>query len=112
MVQALQQEGTDLFPELVKNVNLTGTQVGELLSTHEASLGSQVEGQIQSLEQELVQLRWKSTELSQLANMQDHVCFLKVLVLNWGVAGTWLNFNFSLNKIRHAVYFKPCFICS
>lgn len=105
MVQALQQESADVFPELVKNVNLTGTQVGELLSTHETSLGSQVEGQIQSLEQELVQLRWKSTELSQLADMQDHICFLKVLVLNWGVPGTWFNFNFSLSKIRHAVYF-------
>ncbi|TMS07585.1 Tripartite motif-containing protein 16 [Larimichthys crocea] len=63
--------------ELVQNVNLTGTEFGELLSTHETSLGSQVEGQIHQLEQEVAQLRWKSAELSTLADMQDHICFLK-----------------------------------
>ena len=79
MVQALEQESTDLFSELVKNVNYTGIQVGELLSTHGTSLGSQIEGQIHRLEQEVVQLRWKSEELSRLADMQDHICFLKVM---------------------------------
>ncbi|XP_076591775.1 finTRIM family, member 86 [Chaetodon auriga] len=77
LAQALQQESTDLFSELVKNVNLTGIEVGELLSTHETSLGSQVEGQIHRLEQEVAQLRWKSAELTTLADMQDHICFLK-----------------------------------
>ncbi|XP_070761673.1 finTRIM family, member 86 [Enoplosus armatus] len=77
LVQALEQESTDLFSELVKDVNLTGIQVGELLSTHETSLGSHVEGQIHRLEQEVAQLHWKSEELSRLANMQDHICFLK-----------------------------------
>ncbi|XP_042270762.1 finTRIM family, member 86 [Thunnus maccoyii] len=77
LVQALEQESTDLFSELVKNVNYTGIQVGELLSTHETSLGSKIEGQIHRLEQEVVQLRWKSEELSRLADMQDHICFLK-----------------------------------
>ncbi|XP_044057278.1 finTRIM family, member 86 [Siniperca chuatsi] len=77
LVQALEQESTDLFSELVKNVNLTGTEVGELLSTHETSLGSQIEGHIHRLEQEVAQLHWKSEELSRLANMQDHICFLK-----------------------------------
>ncbi|XP_034557544.1 finTRIM family, member 86 [Notolabrus celidotus] len=77
LVQALEQESTDLFSELIKEVNQTGIQVGELLSTHEESLGSQVEGQIQRLEQEVAQLRWKSEELSRLADMQDHSCFLK-----------------------------------
>ncbi|TKS81382.1 Tripartite motif-containing protein 16 [Collichthys lucidus] len=77
LVQALQHESTDLFSELVQNVNLTGTEFGELLSTHETSLGSQVEGQIHQLEQEVAQLRWKSAELSTLADMQDHICFLK-----------------------------------
>lgn len=77
LVQALGQESTDLFSELIKKVNQTGIQVGELLSTHEASLGSQVEGQIHRMEQEVAQLRWKSEELSRLADMQDHICFLK-----------------------------------
>ncbi|KAG8002202.1 Tripartite motif-containing protein 16 [Nibea albiflora] len=77
LVQALQHESTDLFSELVQNMNLTGTKFGELLSTHETSLGSQVEGQIHRLEQEVAQLRWKSAELSTLADMQDHICFLK-----------------------------------
>uniref|UniRef100_A0A3Q1F5L0 Uncharacterized protein n=1 Tax=Acanthochromis polyacanthus TaxID=80966 RepID=A0A3Q1F5L0_9TELE len=66
LVQALQNESTDLFSELVKNVNLTGMQVGELLSAHETSLGSQVEGQIHRMEQEVAQLRWKNEELSRL----------------------------------------------
>ncbi|XP_023256337.1 E3 ubiquitin/ISG15 ligase TRIM25-like [Seriola lalandi dorsalis] len=77
LVQALEQESTALFAELAKNVNGTGTQVGELFSTHETSLGSQVEGQIHRLEQEVAQLRWRSEELSRLADMQDHICFLK-----------------------------------
>lgn len=79
LVQALQQESTDLFTELVKTVNMTGTQVSELLSTHEASVGSQVEVQVQKLEQEVARLRGRSAELSQLADMQDHICFLKVI---------------------------------
>nr|XP_020441579.1 tripartite motif-containing protein 65-like [Monopterus albus] len=77
LVQALEHESTGLFSELVKTVNLTGIQVGEILSTHETSLGSRVEGQIHRLEQEVVQLRWKSEELSRLSDMQDHICFLK-----------------------------------
>ncbi|XP_034459737.1 finTRIM family, member 86 isoform X2 [Hippoglossus hippoglossus] len=77
LVQALQQESTDLFTELAKNLSLTGTQAGELLSTHETSIGSQVEVQIHRLEQEVAQLGWKSEELSKLASMQDHICFLK-----------------------------------
>lgn len=77
LVQALEQENTYLFSELVKNVDVTGTQVGEVLSAHETSLGSQVEGQIHRLEQEVAQLHWKSEELSRLADMQDDICFLK-----------------------------------
>ncbi|CAJ1066151.1 finTRIM family%2C member 86 [Xyrichtys novacula] len=77
LVQALEQESSDLFSELVKKVNQTGIHIGELLGTYEASLGSQVEGKVNRLEQEAVQLRWKSEELSRLAGMQDHVCFLK-----------------------------------
>lgn len=60
-------------------MNVMGTQVRELLSTHEASLGSQVEGRIHRLEQEVVQLRWKSADLKRLADMRDHISFLKVL---------------------------------
>lgn len=78
LVQALGQESTDLFSELSKSVSVTGTQVGELLGNHETSLGSQVEGQVHRLEQEVAQLRWRSEELSRLADMQDHICFLKV----------------------------------
>ncbi|XP_039681936.1 finTRIM family, member 86 isoform X3 [Perca fluviatilis] len=77
LVQALERESTDLFSELVNNVNLTGIQVGEVLSTHETSLGSRVEGQIYRLEHEVAPLRWKSEELSRLASMQDDICFLK-----------------------------------
>ncbi len=83
LVQALQQESTDLFTELVKSVDQTGAEVGELLSIHETSFGSQVEGQVNRLEQEVARLRWKSEELKQLADMQDHICFLKVIQLNF-----------------------------
>ncbi|KAK5868476.1 hypothetical protein PBY51_009487 [Eleginops maclovinus] len=77
LVQAINQEGTDLFSELVKTVNQTGIQVGEALSTHETSLGSRVEGQIHRLEQEVAPLRWKNEELIRLKDMQDDICFLK-----------------------------------
>lgn len=82
LVQALEQESTDLFADLVKTASLTGTQVGDLLVGHETSVGSQVEGQMHRLEQEVAQLRWKSEELSGLADMQDHACFLKVMSVN------------------------------
>lgn len=78
LVQALQQESTDTFAQLVKDVSLAGARVGELLSNHEASLGSQVEGHVNSLEQEVKQLRWRSADLSLLADVKDPVCFLKV----------------------------------
>lgn len=90
-MQALQQESTDLFSGLIKNMSLTGEEVGELLSTHETALGSRVEGQIHSLEQEVAQLRWRSEELSRLADMQDHICFLKVVSVRRGGAGHWVN---------------------
>ncbi|XP_068174280.1 finTRIM family, member 86 [Antennarius striatus] len=77
LVQALKQEDTDIFSELVRHVSLTGEQIGELLSTHETSLGSHAEGQIHRLQQEMAQLRWKSEELNRLADMQDDICFLK-----------------------------------
>ncbi|KAM3615905.1 uncharacterized protein V6R79_009529 [Siganus canaliculatus] len=77
LAQAVQRESMDLFSELIKSVNVTGIQVGELLSAHETSLGSQVEGQIHRLEQEVAQLYWKSEELSRLTDMQDDICFLK-----------------------------------
>lgn len=77
LVQALQRESTDIFSDLVKSVNVTGVQAGELLTTHESALGSQVEGQIQRLEQEVAQLLRKSEELTSIAAMQDHISFLK-----------------------------------
>ncbi|XP_054461125.1 finTRIM family, member 86 [Anoplopoma fimbria] len=77
LVQALKQESTDVFSELVKNVDLTGVQVAEVLDNHETYLGSRVEGQIHRLEQDVAPLRWKSEELSRLADMKDDICFLK-----------------------------------
>lgn len=75
----MQQERLDLFSDLVNVITLTGTQVGELLCTHERSFGSQIEGHIHRLEQEIVQLHWKGEELKRLADMQDHIRFLKVV---------------------------------
>ena len=76
--QALQKEGVDVFAELQQSVGQVGTQVCDLLSAHESTLGSRAEGQIHSLEQEVAQLRWKEQELARLAGMEDHICFLKV----------------------------------
>lgn len=94
-VQALEKERSDLFSELVKNLNLTGSKFGELLSIHETALGSNVEGQIHGLEQEMVQLRWKSEELSRLADMEDHICFLKVIDMKRDVTGSLSHFTFT-----------------
>ncbi|XP_017286104.1 finTRIM family, member 86 [Kryptolebias marmoratus] len=81
LLQALEKESSDLFPELVESLNQTGTRVGELLGSHEVAFCSQVEGLVQGLEQEVAQLHWKSEELSRLADTQDHVCFLKNFLL-------------------------------
>ena len=55
-----------------------GTQVDELLVSHEASLGSRAESHIHRLEQQAAQLYWRSQEMEKLADMQDNVGFLKV----------------------------------
>ena len=64
--------------ELRKGVEQMGIQVEELLLSHEASLGSRAEGHIHRLEQQVAQLHWRSQEMDKLADMQDHVSFLKV----------------------------------
>ncbi|KAL0972771.1 hypothetical protein UPYG_G00194560 [Umbra pygmaea] len=89
LVRALQNEAVELFSEFMKSVELMGTQVRELLCTHEASMGSWAEDHLHRLEQELAQLRLKDQELTQLASTQDHVFFKNVLTLepltqNWG----------------------------
>lgn len=110
LVQALEQENTDLFSELIKYVNLTGVQIGKVLNNHETSLGSRVEGQIHRLEQEVASLRWKNEELSRLADMQDHVCFLKVFGVRLLVCcRKWISLKF--HRIRftiNAVFFFLC----
>ncbi|CAN9511090.1 unnamed protein product [Ophioblennius macclurei] len=77
LVQALERESKDLFSDLVMNMNDTNGQFGELIRTHESELGSQVEGQLHRLEQEVAQLHWKSEELTRVTDVQDHICFLK-----------------------------------
>ncbi|KAK0135376.1 Tripartite motif-containing protein 16 [Merluccius polli] len=76
-VQALQKERAHLILELRKGLELMGTQVEELLSAHEASMGSRAECHIHRLQQQAAQLHWKSQEMDRLADMPDHVCFLK-----------------------------------
>ncbi|XP_028321272.1 finTRIM family, member 86 [Gouania willdenowi] len=77
LIQAVKKESTDLFCDLVKNVNDTGVEISALLHSHETALGSKVEGQVNNLEQEMAQLHCRAEELSRLVGMQDHVCFLK-----------------------------------
>ncbi|MEQ2249038.1 hypothetical protein ILYODFUR_025162 [Ilyodon furcidens] len=77
LLQALQRESSELFLELVKSLNLTGTQVGKLLSDHEMVFDDHVEGLVKCLEQDLAQLHLKGEELNRLAYMQDDISFLK-----------------------------------
>lgn len=77
LLQALQKECSDVFPELVKSLNLTGAQVGELVHAREMVFDGQVEGLVKRLEQDLAQLRHKNEELGRLAYMQDNISFLK-----------------------------------
>ncbi|XP_034023781.1 finTRIM family, member 86 [Thalassophryne amazonica] len=77
LVQALARESADLFLEFTRSVTATGTKVGELLGTYEASLGSRVESEIQRLEQEVAQLHSKNEELNGLTDIQDNIWFLK-----------------------------------
>lgn len=77
LLQALQKECSDVFPELVKSLNLTGAQVAELVHAREMVFDGQVEGLVKRLEQDLAQLRHKNEELGRLAYMQDNISFLK-----------------------------------
>uniref|UniRef100_A0A3Q2PP13 Tripartite motif-containing protein 16-like n=1 Tax=Fundulus heteroclitus TaxID=8078 RepID=A0A3Q2PP13_FUNHE len=81
LLQALQRESSDLFPDLVKTLNLTGAQVGELLGAHETVFSERVEGRVKCMERDLAELHQKRDDLSRLANMQDDICFLKNFLL-------------------------------
>ncbi|KAJ3591467.1 hypothetical protein NHX12_009412 [Muraenolepis orangiensis] len=76
-VQALQKESTHLMLEMRRGLELMGTQVDQLLSAHQLSLCRRPEAHVQRLEQRAAQLHRRRQEMDGLADMADHVCFLK-----------------------------------
>uniref|UniRef100_A0A672MCA0 Tripartite motif-containing protein 16-like n=1 Tax=Sinocyclocheilus grahami TaxID=75366 RepID=A0A672MCA0_SINGR len=77
-VQQLLVDSQAVFDDVLRSVELSHSQVLELLQTHQKSASSRVEAQTYSLQQEIVSLNQKQEELRRLDSMQDPITFLNV----------------------------------
>lgn len=83
-MQVFQREIKETVAELVKSVELLGSQVEEfVLQAHEASSERRKEARLNRLQQEVAQLRRQDQELRSLSCTPDDVRFLEVCV-TWG----------------------------
>ncbi|XP_016361004.1 finTRIM family, member 86 [Sinocyclocheilus anshuiensis] len=79
-VQQLLVDSQAVFADVLRSVELSHSQVLELLQTHQKSASSRVEAQTYSLQQEIVSLNQKQEELRRLDSMQDPITFLNTFM--------------------------------
>ncbi|XP_016420840.1 finTRIM family, member 86 isoform X2 [Sinocyclocheilus rhinocerous] len=79
-VQQLLVDSQAVFAAVSRSVELSHSQVLELLQTHQKSASSRVEAQTYSLQQEIVSLNQKQEELRRLDSMQDPITFLNTFM--------------------------------
>ncbi|KAF4103722.1 hypothetical protein G5714_014709 [Onychostoma macrolepis] len=75
-VQQLLMDSQAVFADVLRSIDLSHSQVLELLQTHEKSASSRVEAQTYSLQQEITNLHKKQEELRRLDSIQDPITFL------------------------------------
>ncbi|KAK6309277.1 hypothetical protein J4Q44_G00207400 [Coregonus suidteri] len=75
--QAAVEDSDEIFTELIRSIERRRSEVKELIRAQEKAQVSQAEGLLEQLEQEIAELRKRSTELEQLPHTEDHIHFLQ-----------------------------------
>ncbi|XP_045063564.1 E3 ubiquitin/ISG15 ligase TRIM25-like, partial [Coregonus clupeaformis] len=75
--QAAVEDSDKIFTELICSIERRRSEVKELIRAQEKAKVSQAEGLLEQLEQEIAELRKRSTELEQLPHTEDHIHFLQ-----------------------------------
>ncbi|XP_030631956.1 tripartite motif-containing protein 16-like isoform X2 [Chanos chanos] len=75
--QAAVEDSERIFTELIRSIEKRRREMTELIRDQEKSELSRAEGVLERLEQEIVDLRRRDTELEQLSHTEDHIHFLK-----------------------------------
>ncbi|XP_045068664.1 tripartite motif-containing protein 16-like [Coregonus clupeaformis] len=75
--QAAVVDSDKIFTELIRSIEKRRSEVKELIRAQEKAQVSQAEGLLEQLEQEIAELRKRSTELEQLSHTEDHIHFLQ-----------------------------------
>ncbi|XP_045068683.1 tripartite motif-containing protein 16-like [Coregonus clupeaformis] len=75
--QAAVEDSDKIFTELIHSIQRRRSEVKELIRAQEKAQVSQAEGLLEQLEQEIAELRKRSTELEQLSHTEDHIHFLQ-----------------------------------
>ncbi|XP_045069330.1 tripartite motif-containing protein 16-like [Coregonus clupeaformis] len=75
--QAAVEDSDKIFTELIRSIEKRRSEVKELIRAQEKAQVSQAEGLLEQLEQEIAELRKRSTELEQLSHTEDHIHFLQ-----------------------------------
>uniref|UniRef100_A0A4W5PQY1 Fish virus induced TRIM protein n=1 Tax=Hucho hucho TaxID=62062 RepID=A0A4W5PQY1_9TELE len=75
--QAAVEDSDQIFTELIRSIERRRSEVKELIRAQEKAQVSQAEGLLEQLEQEIAELRKRSTELQQLSHTEDHIHFLQ-----------------------------------
>ncbi|XP_051962834.1 finTRIM family, member 86 [Xyrauchen texanus] len=74
-VQKLMMDSQMIFADILRSVELSRSQVCELLQAHENSSCCHIEAQSYKLQQEIIQLHKKQEELKKLDDIQDPISF-------------------------------------
>ncbi|XP_045063812.1 tripartite motif-containing protein 16-like [Coregonus clupeaformis] len=75
--QAAVDDSDKIFTELIRSIERRRSELKELIRAQEKAQVSQAEGLLEQLEQEIAELRKRSTELEQLSHTEDHIHFLQ-----------------------------------
>ncbi|XP_035593754.1 tripartite motif-containing protein 16-like [Oncorhynchus keta] len=75
--QAAVEDSEKIFTELIRSIERRCSEVKELIRAQEKAQVNQAEGLLEQLEQEVAELRKRSTELEQLSHTEDHITFLQ-----------------------------------
>ncbi|XP_045068667.1 tripartite motif-containing protein 16-like [Coregonus clupeaformis] len=75
--QAAVVDSDKIFTELIRSIERRRSEVKELIRAQVKAQVSQAEGLLEQLEQEIAELRKRSTELEQLSHTEDHIHFLQ-----------------------------------
>ncbi|XP_023678313.2 tripartite motif-containing protein 16 [Paramormyrops kingsleyae] len=100
--QVALEENERVFTNFIRSIERRHFEVKELIRNQEKAAVSKAEGVLSGLEQEIVEMRRRHSELEQLSQTDDHIHFLQ----SWQVFGAPSNYEDLFNiSINHQVSF-------